>query len=72
MSWRNWIDEEWPKLAIWVVALAAGYLAWLCVTLLWESDFATHLGTAFAFVLVLSILRIWQLIWNRCTGDRRD
>ena len=72
MSWRNWIEQEWPKLAIWMIALAAGYLAWLCITSLWDSYFAAYFGAAFVLALVFSILRIWQLIWNRSTGDWPD
>ena len=72
MSWRNWIEEEWPKLAIWVIALAAGYLAWLCVTSLWESDLADYFGAALAVVVLFSILRVWHVIWNRSTGDWPD
>jgi hypothetical protein len=55
-----------------VIALAAGYLTWLCVTSLWESDLAAYFGAAFALALVFSILRIWQLILNRSTGDWPD
>jgi hypothetical protein len=68
LSWRNWIDDEWPKLAIWMVALAAGYLTWLAVTSLWEDDVADYLGAAIAAGVSFLILRIWQLIRNWRTG----
>ena len=69
MNWRNWIDDQWPKLAIWMVALAAGYLTWLAVTSLWEEDVADYLGAAFAVGVSFSILRIWQMIRNWHTGN---
>ena len=72
MSFRNWLDEEWPKLAIWMIALAAGYLAWLCLTSLWENDLADNFGVALAFGVSFSILSAWQMIWNRVTGDWPD
>ena len=68
VSWRNWIVEEWPKLAIWSVALSAAYFTWLTVTSLWGDEAADYLGSIVAVVVSFLILRVWQMIQNRRTG----
>jgi hypothetical protein len=69
MRWRNWIEDEWPQLAIWMVALVSGYFTWLVVISLWEDNVADYLGAALAVGVSLSILRLWQMFKNRREGN---
>jgi len=57
-----WLNNEWPNLIAWALALAAGYFVWWKLASIWPDEIGRHAALGLAVLATGAFLRVCHVL----------